>query len=209
MSTPRRSFLGRLAALLAVGSAPATLAAASRPEASAFWPDETWLEQLANREHRVIIESGTIADGLAFRRALNFLDVMNSDYHIPDARAGIAIVVHGATTALVFNDAMWAKYALGAKHGLKDAQGAPLVANPYRTGAPHAVDALTRRGAIFLACGRSLTRISRELAGGAGNADAIRAELVANLLPGARAVPAAIAAITRAQSRGVPYMAVN
>jgi hypothetical protein len=32
MSTPRRSFLSRLAALLAVGSAPATLAAAVRPE---------------------------------------------------------------------------------------------------------------------------------------------------------------------------------
>lgn len=85
MSTPRRSFLGRLTALLAVGAAPAALAAATPASApvvpggssradGAFWPDERWLEMLAQREHRMIIETGIISDALALRRGLNFID---------------------------------------------------------------------------------------------------------------------------------------
>ena len=60
MTTPRRSFLGRLTALLALGASPSALAA-SAPLAArdagpgatgARWPDERWLEMLASRERR-------------------------------------------------------------------------------------------------------------------------------------------------------------
>lgn len=208
MSTPRRSFLGRLTALVALGAAPSTLAAADARSAGARWPDETWLERIANREHRVIIDTGTAADGQSMRRALNFLDVMNADYHIPDGRTGVAIVMHGTATPLQFDDAIWAKYAMGRRLGVKDAQGADATANPFRAGAPYSVEALGRRGVQFLACDRSLQRIARDLAGAAGDASAIHDELVAHLLPGCVAVPAAIAAVSRAQARGIPYMFV-
>jgi len=210
MQTPRRSFLGRMAALLAIGSAPATLAAASGPVAAdgAFWPDERWLEMIASREHRMIIESGVISDALAFRRGTNFLDVLNQDFNIPDGRAGLAIGTHTAALAMILNDAMWAKHAFGAKFSVKDAQGNALTANPYKSGPPYSVDALGKRGVQFLACNRSLIRLSRELAGTGGDATAIHKELVENVLPGVIVVPAMVVALSRAQSKGVPYMAI-
>lgn len=209
MATPRRSFLGRLAALLAVGGTPATLAAATADAAEAGrWPDETWLELIANREHRIIIETGVISDALALRRGLNFLDVLNQDYQVPDGRAGLAIGVHSPALAFVLNDAMWAKYELGRRWGVNGPQGAPATANPWKAGAPFSLEALGRRGAVFLACNRALRRISGEFAGPGGNATAVHQELVANLLPEARAVPAMVVALSRAQARGIPYMAV-
>lgn len=213
MSTPRRSFLGRLSALLAVGAAPAVLAAATpvtpaTASDAAFWPDERWLETLANREHRMIIETGIVSDGLALRRGLNFMDVLNQDYAIPDGRIGLAIGVHTAGLAFILNDAMWAKYALGERFGVKNPQGASATANPYRAGTPFAVEALGKRGVVFLACNRALRRLSGELAGAGGNAAAVHAELVGNVLPECRVTPAMVVALSRAQSKGVPYMAV-
>lgn len=215
MSTPRRSFLGRLTALLAVGAAPAALAAATpapgggaAPDGTPFWPDERWLEMLAQREHRIIIETGIVSDGLALRRGLNFMDVLNQDYGIPDGRIGLAIGVHTAALSFILNDAMWAKHALGERFGVKNAQGAPATANPYRAGAPFSVEALGKRGVVLLACNRALRRFSGELAGAGGNAGAVHAELVANVLPECQVTPAMVVALSRAQSKGVPYMAV-
>ncbi len=214
MSTPRRSFLGHLTALLAVGAAPAALGAAPamtrtgpvRPDLP--WPDERWLEALANREHKIIIETGVIADALALRRGMNFLDVLNQDYGIPDDRAGLAIGVHSPALAFVLNDAMWAKYELGRRWSVNTAQGAPATANPFRAGPAFAVESLARRGAVLLACNRALRRFAGELAGAGGNAGVVHQELVANVLPQAIVVPAMVVALSRAQSRGVPYMAV-
>lgn len=207
MSTPRRSFLGRLAALVAVGAAPSTLLAAGSAR-SARWPDERWLDTIAQREHKMIIETGIISDGLALRRGMNFMDVFNQDYAVPDARLGLAIGFHSPALGFILNDAMWAKHALGTRFDVKNAQGAPAVANPFRAGAPYSVEALAARGVVFLACNRALTRLSRDLAGAGGNAPAVHAELVANVLPQCIVTPAMVAALSRAQGRGVPYMAV-
>ena len=210
MTTPRRSFLGRLAALLAVGAAPSTLAAATRPGVagptggSERWPDERWLEQLANREHKMIMQWGAISDGLALRRAVNFYDVLNTDYQIPDGRIGLTIGCHSASLAVISADAMWAKHGFGTRFNLKDAQGNALTANSFKG----QVDALVKRGVQFIACNRSLLRLSRDLAGQGGDATAVHAELSANMLPGVLVVPALIVALSRAQSRGVPYVEV-
>ncbi len=212
MSTPRRSFLGRLGALLALGSTPSALAAALPEAASgalgANAPDERWLEALAQREQRMIIETGVIADALALRRGMNFMDVCNADYGIPDARIGLAIGVHSPGLALIFGDAIWAKYTLGARWDVKTPQGQPATANPYRAGAPFTVEALHARGVHLLACNRALLRLSRELAGASGDARAVHTELVAGVLPQVTVVPAMVVALSRAQQRGVPYMAV-
>lgn len=207
MSTPRRTFLGRLAALAALGSSPSALAAATATSPTAA-PDERWLEALAQREQRIIIETGMISDALALRRALNFLDVSNADYGIPDARVGLAVGVHSPALAFILNDAMWAKYTLGARFSVNGAGGQPATANPFHKGQPFTVQALHARGAHILACNRSLMRLGRDLAGPAGDARAVHAELVANVVPEAIVVPAMVVALSRAQSRGVPYMAV-
>lgn len=218
MTTPRRSFLGRLTALLAMSAAPSALAAATPHDArratgatgthGASWPDERWLEMVVQREHRLIVESGITADGLVLRRGLNFIDVLNQDYAIPDGRIGLVIGVHTAALAYVLNDAMWLKHTFGARFDVRTAPGVAATANPYRAGAAFSVESLGKRGVVFLACNRALLRLARELAGTGGNAAAVHAELVANLLPEAQATPAMVVALSRAQSKGVPYMAV-
>ena len=165
MTTPRRSFVARLTALLAVGATPSVLAAATPRDVAtsgadtAFWPDERWLEMLAQREHRMIIETGIISDGLALRRGLNFMDVLNQDYAIPDARIGLAIGVHTAGLAFILNDAMWAKHTLGARFDVKNAQGAAATANPFRAGA--ASGAGMRRCAMQFSAARKRYRNRR------------------------------------------------
>lgn len=213
MSTPRRSFLGRLGALLAVGAVPSTALAASvgrteAPRDSAFWPDERWLEAIANGEHRIFVETGALTDAIGFRRTVNYLDAMKNDYHIPDSRLGVAIGVHGGAISLALNDALWAKHKLGERGGLKTPTGAAPTAHPFRTGGPGTVEGLTARGVWLLACNNSMRRLSRELAGTADPAP-IYNELVAGLLPQFTLVPAMIAAVGRAQERNVPVLVVG
>jgi intracellular sulfur oxidation DsrE/DsrF family protein len=212
MSTPRRSFLGRLAALVAAGSvAPAALHAATDGDIANVGlaaPDERWLNAIAQKEQRLIIETGIISDALAFRRALNFLDVYNTDFATPDDRIGLAVGVHSPGLGLVLNDAMWAKYEFGRRWGVNTAQGQPATASLWTTGNA-SVEGLRKRGVEILACNRALVRLSRELAGAGGNAPAIHAELVANVQTGVIVVPAMIVAVSRAGQRGIPYISVT
>lgn len=213
MSTPRRTFLGRLGALVALGAAPRTLSAAGvradEFESHALGPDERWLEAVAQREHRIFVETGTLADVPGFRRTLNFLDVYNSDFGMADGKLGVVVGMHGGAIALALGDSLWAKYRLGERLGVKDAAGAAVTTHPYRTGSPATIEGLASRGVHLLACNRSLLRFSRELAGSTGDAAAVHKELVASVLPKVQVVPALIIAVSRAQERGVPYIVVG
>lgn len=205
MSTPRRSFLTRLGALVAAGVAAPRALTAEPLVAGA--PDERWMHAIAAKEGRILIETGIIADALAFRRAINFMDVYNTDFSTPDARLGVAVGVHSPALGLVLNDEMWAKHSLGRRFSINDAQGQPATTNLWKAGAA-SVDGLRRRGVEVLACNRSLMRLSRDLAGAGGNAQAVHAELLANVLPGTIVVPAMIVAVSRATGLGVPYISV-
>jgi len=218
MAAPRRTFVARLAALAAASllpsasaaqtaAHPATAEGADRDAAGWGAPDERWLNAIAQKEARLIVETGIIADALAFRRALNFLDVYNTDFSTPDERIGLAVGTHSPALGLVLNDAMWAKYEFGRRFSVNTPAGQPAAANPWSSGAA-SVEGLRRRGVEVLACNRSLIRLSRDLAGTGGNATAVHAELVANVQPGVIVVPAMIVAVSRAGQRGVPYISV-
>jgi intracellular sulfur oxidation DsrE/DsrF family protein len=200
--TPRRSFLGRLGALLAIGASPSILAAAPRTRSG---PDERWLLEAAGREHRLFIETGTIGDVVALRRAMNFLDAYKADFGIAEQDLGLIIGVHGGAIALALGDALWAKHGLGAMAGVKAASGAPATANPFRRGTPFSIDALAARGTTFLACNNSLRRVAGQLAGQGGDVAAMHASLVAGV-EAMQVVPAMAIAVSRAQERGIPYL---
>jgi intracellular sulfur oxidation DsrE/DsrF family protein len=209
MSTPRRSFLGRLAGLVAAGAVlPRAASADAGLAPGAGAPDERWLNAIAQKEGRIIIETGIIADALAFRRALNFMDVYNADFSTPDDRLGVAVGVHSPGLGLVLNDAMWEKHGLGRRFSINTPQGQPATTNLWKAGAA-SVEGLRRRGVEVLACNRSMMRLARDLAGAGGDATAVHAELVANVLPGVIVVPAMIVAVSRATTRGVPYISVS
>lgn len=208
----RRTFLGRLGALLAVGplSAPALLAAEPAPgrgssSRATLAPDERWLLEAAQREHSLFIETGTIGEVIALRRAMNFLDAYKNDYGIAEQDVGLIIGFHGDAIALALGDAMWAQHGLGARYGVRRPDGTPATANPFRRGAPFALESLAARGATLLACNNSLRRVAGQLTPAGGNAGATHAALVAGV-EGMQVVPAMAVAVSRAQERGIPYL---
>lgn len=214
----RRTFLGRMGALLAIGTSPALAAAtaakaprtpaATGARAGLMAPDERWLLEAAQREHRIFVETGTVGDVTALRRTMNFLDAYKADYGIPETALGVVVGVHGEAIALALGDALWRQHGLGARLNLKDAAGAAPTANPFRRGSPFAIESLAKRGVHFLACNNSLRRLSGQLAGAGGNAQAMHTSLVAGV-EGMQVVPAMAVAVSRAQERGIPYLVVG
>ncbi len=201
--SPRRGFIARVAAAFA--ALTAARAISPDPAEAQSTNDTAWIKDVPGK-NRCFFDCPQHANGMGLLHILNYLGAY------PAGQAGVVSSFYSvgpsSSIALGFNDAMWAKYELGRRWGVNGPQGAPATANPWKTGAPFSLEALGRRGAVFLACNRALRRISGEFAGPGGNATAVHQELVANLLPEARAVPAMVVALSRAQARGIPYMAV-
>ena len=204
-TTPRRGFLGRAAAAIAGIVAGPTLAAGAPPEG------EEWLQGL-NGRHKQFFDVVSPRDGRALGRTANFLDVYRETYGLKDSDLNAIVGTHGPGLALTFNDAIWSKYELGKRFGENDpATKAPAVRNPYAAGGAVSVERLHQRGVRFIACLRSIRRLSADLASepGRGTADEVRGELLANLLPGVTPVPAMVVAINRAHEAGLAYMFVG
>jgi len=200
-STPRRGFFQR-ASVLVVGAAVDPLGIGS----AAIKPvDEPWLANL-NGKHKQIFDTAAMKDGRPFARVMNFMDAYVEAYELKDADINAIVGVHGAGLPLALNDSIWAKYEFGRRYEENDpSSGGPARRNPYATGLPFSVATLRQRGVRFIACQRSIRRLSGELAVGGGSAEPIRQELLANLLPGVHAVPALIVAVNRAQEAGLTY----
>jgi intracellular sulfur oxidation DsrE/DsrF family protein len=206
--TPRRGFLERAAAaLVGLAAAPAVL----RGQAAAAPPaDEAWLQNLSGK-HRQFFDVSVVRDGRSLARVANFLDAYAEAYNLRDADLNAVFGAHSAGLGFIFNDAIWAKYELGTRYAENDpVTKAPATRNPYAHGLETSVARLQQRGVRFLACMRSVRRLSVDLAGGDRNAaDAIRVDLTSNLLPGVTAVPAMVVAINRAQEAGLTYVFVG
>ncbi len=128
-----------------------------------------------------------------------------------------------SSVPLAFNDAMWAKYRLGEYTHLDDKQtGQPAVRNLFaehkegdeipRVGPvgpfPDSTIPMLQEnmGTTFLLCNNAVTAVSMDLAQeGRGNAEAIAADLLANILLGVILVPAMVIAIEKAQAAGISY----
>jgi intracellular sulfur oxidation DsrE/DsrF family protein len=207
-STPRRGFLGRAAAAVLGLAAVPTLAQAGASAAAP--PDESWLQGLKGK-HKQFFDVAASGQGRPLARVMNFLDAYIESYDVKDEDLNAIAGFHGSGLALVMNDALWAKYELGKRFNENDpATRAHSVRNPFAAGSPASVASLQKRGVRFIACLRSIRRLSGDLATERGGAaEQIRAELVANLLPGVTPVPAMIVAGNRAQESGLTYVYIG
>lgn len=210
--TARRGFLGKVAAAAVAAGLPW-----SRLEATGASLQDTqdqWLSRL-NGKHRCLFDMLAHNDGLPMVHILNYMNTYNSAYRVPDSDLSVVGTFYGFTTLHGVNDAMWAKYKIGAAMNINDpVTGAPATRNPWRTSV-HALgmdlpgastEALQKRGVTFLLCNNALTIFSGELAKGAGaQQPAVYQELRANMLPGVVLVPAMVIAIEKAQAAGLAY----
>jgi intracellular sulfur oxidation DsrE/DsrF family protein len=228
--TPRRGFLGRV---LGAAAAAVALPLAGAGTAEAQTPSDDWLKEVKGA-NRCLFDFPQHKNGFPLLHILNYLNTYATAYKIGAGQVGAAGTFYGvgsqSSIALAFNDAMWAKYELGAYTGLKDASGKPYTCNAFHRPTanelhllmqvvdsptiPALADAipalgienLQKMGTTFILCNNALGIWCLELeARGKGKAAEIDKELRANVLPGVTIVPAMVIAIDKAQEAGIKY----
>lgn len=177
-------------------------------------PSDRWLGKVTGKR-RQLFDAPTPGDGIPLVHIFNYYETLNRVYRVKDADIDGVGTFYGATTFYGVNDAMWAKYRLGEILQANDpATGKPAVANPWRAAPvilgmtlPQAsIESLQRRGATFILCNNALTIFAGIVARARGlDADAVYADLAANILPGVELVPAMVVAIEQAQAAGISY----
>lgn len=213
-SLPRRQFLGGAAAV-ALGAAAVPILGPVPAVAMPSQPGnpDAWIDGLRGR-NRVIVDMPDFHDGLPPVHMLNYLNTYNSAYNVPDTDINQVGTFYGQTTLLAANDAMWAKYRIGELLDQRAPDGSHWTRNPWRTEvhalgmtiAPASIEALQRRGTLFIACNNALGFFFGAIAQARGaDRAAVEADIRANLLPGVVVVPAMVIAIERAQARGLAY----
>ncbi|HPF62414.1 MAG: hypothetical protein KC544_07695 [Gemmatimonadetes bacterium] len=213
-TTTSRRGTALVSALVGVALAGALSLTATRPVSTAGQPQhDEWLRKLDGK-HRMLFDAPVTNGGVPLVHMMNWYDTYNSAYGVKDADLDGVLTFYGMTTFHGLNDAMWAKYNLGAVVGETDADGNPATANPWRA-APRAlgmtlpqasIETLQGRGATFLLCNNALTFFAGQVAQAHGlDPKAVYEEMKANILPGVTLVPGMVIAIDQAQEAGLSY----
>ena len=219
-STHRRGFLGRVAAgaaALGFGSFVPTLAAAA-PRAGAPAPSanpefEAWLNKITGK-HKMIFDVPEPNDGFVFAWARVFLNTTNENYGTTDGENSAVIVLRHGGIPFAMESAMWSKYKFGEAFKITDpATKGPAVRHPLIHLKPGdapipgmGTDELIAKGVLVGVCNVALTFYSMRMASDMGmQAEAIKKDWVANLLPGVQVVPSGVIAVNRTQEKGCAY----
>lgn len=214
--TPRREFLGRIAATsLAVGlsgAIPAALAAEA-PRVGRSANPESWLDDLHGK-HRQVFDAVTPNGGMSLIWALVFMNTSEKVSHLKDGEVNPVVVFRHESAPLALNSSVWAKYKIGEATKITDpVTKAPSLRNPYSHPNPGemllpgaSVEDLIARGVHFGVCNVALTVAShmRAAAAGVSKEEAYK-EWVAGVIPGITVVPAGVWAVNHAQEKGCTY----
>jgi len=210
-TTGRRGFLGGLAAAAAAaglsGILPSRLGAEDVPhEGTLDAALDAWFGRIKGK-HRMIFDAPEPNSGMVAIWPRVYLNSMEATY--PGATTAVVILRHAAIP-LAMGDALWAKYHFGEMFSIKDGDVA-ATRNPYATitGLPIpglGIAELLKSGVLVGACDLALTVYSSGAATKMGlNADAVKKEWIAGLLPGVQIVPSGVLGVARAQELGCAY----
>src|SRR4051812_12317655 len=129
--THRRSFLGRVFGAAVAASLP--IAGTRAAAADDAGPDQ-WIRQVKGT-HRCLFDFPQHKNGMPLLHILNYLNTYAAAYNTKPGEVGAVGTFYSAgnqaSIPLAFNDAMWAKYGLGAYTGLNDASGQPYTRNVF------------------------------------------------------------------------------
>ncbi len=218
--TPRRGFLGRLAAgavALAAGGLVTKTEAQPRSRTDSLW-DDSWLKRIKG-DRRQVFDAMEINSGFPLVMAYIWMQ-SNHDADKIEMKDLSAVVVlrHGAI-AMAMNTTIWAKYKLGETYKIMDPLTTqPATRNVFGTAmgfpipiAPNAaIDKMVAAGVIFCACSVALSVTSAAMAekGGVTKEVALQ-EWTAGLMPGITVVPSGVFAVGRAQDKECRYCNVT
>lgn len=226
-STPRREFLGQIAAsaiVLAGGAcaAPTTIAQSATPaptpapangagRQAPTW-DDSWTTRLTAK-HKAVFDSPEVAENstLGFVQAQRYIQGMRDALN---AESQSVVVVRHKSIPFAFNDAMWEKYQIGAeiqvKQGDAFATKNPLAhaRNGSASDRPQSnMEWMLSHGHFVLACDLATQGYAQSIAEKhKSTMQAIYQELKANLVPGVILQPSGVYAVHRAQEAGCTFM---
>jgi hypothetical protein len=218
VTSSRRSFLRVLSA---VGGAavlrPVEAHASDGSSGQSMPPNEqwdlSWLDQLHGKHKQVFDMGVPDLQGIA-----NYLRAFREVYPLEHPQVNAVVGIAYKAYPINATDTLWAKYELGARWKINDPlTGNPATRNVFVEPAPGATDvvreasirALRARGAIFWMCNNALNTVVDELSRETNQQfDAVRAELIAGLLPGVKLIPAHAMLIGLTQEHGCAYQKV-
>ena len=216
----RRSFV----TLLGVAGAGAALSAHAEDASSTKgsrvhdWTptlevEDDWLE-LPGRHRLVLDATSAVGAGEALGYAGTYFTANDHGYGLKSSDLAVVLILRHFATPFAYTDAMWAKYGSVFSQMLTftDPKTAkPPAANLYN--AKGYGGQLSNRGVLlsdlvekhvhFAVCGAA-TQLMSQMIARSMNSDAndVRAELIANLIPNSHMTAAGIVAVNRAQERG-------
>src|SRR5215831_14712127 len=129
--THRRSFLSRMFGAVAATSLLTTGTRAAEAQESGT---DDWINEVKG-SHRCLFDFPQHKNAMPLLHILNYINTYSAAYKTGPGQVGAVGTFYSAgnqsSIALGFNDAMWAKYELGAYLGLKDAAGTPYTRNVF------------------------------------------------------------------------------
>ena len=209
-STPRRGFIGRLAAAaMGIGAASLVPEGAEAGTSAAMDPQlEAWFGKLKGK-HRAVFDAPESNSGFPAIWPRVYLLTTEGSY--PGEGASAMVILRHEALPLAFQDSLWSKYKLGEMFKINSGD-APATANPYATitGLPIpglGIAELLKTGALIGACDVAMTVYSSGAAKKMGLDPAtVKKEWIAGLLPGVQLVPSGVMAVARAQEFGARYI---
>jgi intracellular sulfur oxidation DsrE/DsrF family protein len=217
-ASPRRAFLGKIAA----GAAAVGIATLSTPiravSESGFTfkneeDPEAWLGKIKGK-HRIVFDCTGPNGIMPFAWPKVFL-MTNGDAK----DCGVVVILRHDAIPYAMGSELWAKYKFGELFKIDD----PLtkeaaVRNTFWEPKPGdysvpgignvdiGINQLQQDGVMFCACDVALTVFSAVVAGKMNlDANAVKKEWVAGLLPGIQVVPSGVWAVGRTQEHGCSY----
>jgi hypothetical protein len=211
-STPRRGFIGRLAAAaMGIGVAsvvPEQAEAKSNASRAADPQLEAWFGKLSGK-HRAVFDASKSNDGVPAIWPRVYLLTTEASY--PGEGASTMVILRHEALPLALQDSLWSKYKFGEMFKVNSGD-APATKNPYATitGLPLpglGIIELLKTGILIGACDVAMTVYSSRAATKmAMDPAAVKKEWIAGLLPGIQLVPSGVMAVARAQEFGARYI---
>lgn len=219
-SSPRRSFLGRMAAgtaalgltaFLPVTACAAEKTVATASDSTSAEPSE-WPGTLKTK-HKMAIDAFEMNEGFPLAFAFTFMLPYAS---VTPSPATAVVILRHAGFPLALKDEVWAKYKIGKAMNIIDpTTKAPAEINPFYNAKPGsleipemAVDKLLAKGTIFGACNVALHFMSAKFAPAAKvTPEVALKDWTDGMIPGITIIPSGTWGVNRAQEVGCSYCA--
>ncbi|HUQ96554.1 MAG TPA: hypothetical protein VM010_02745, partial [Chitinophagaceae bacterium] len=176
-----------------------------------------WFKQIKGK-HRMVFDATEPHEGLPFAWPRVLL-LTNAGTGTPEKESSVVVVLRHAAIPFAMEDRLWQKYKFGEVFKVDDpVTKTASLRNAYWKPKPGdfkvpgignvaiGINELQDSGVLFCVCNVALTVYSNVVAQSTnGNAEDIKKEWLAGLLPGVQVVPSGVWAVGRAQEHGCAY----